>query len=219
MSHTIISGNGWSIVDPDDMSTGLPSREVNDNFMALEKLFSSTVFASGKIPVGNCVLVDITSAGDTVNATSLQSAYDYATVFLDPTPTNRAWIIIPPGRYDFGSAGLLLNTDCIDLIGFNMVTTWIASTNAQAALEELVIPRFQASVTFAAESNYEEVTVTDAIITSTSKLICSFVGDEEIAIQNITCGVKSVSNGSCILFAVTQFGATWTYIINLGVFR
>lgn len=73
----------------------------------------------------------------------------------------------------------------------------------------------QTTVVFANEENYVETTVNNVAILSTSKIICSFVGDEEIAIQAITCGVKSVSEGSCIVFAGTPYGATGTYSINL----
>ena len=130
MSHTIerdATTNGWYIINPNDVSTTLPCREINDNFLALSKLFSSTEFISGKIPVGNCVFVT-TDVTDTGNASNLQNAYDIA-AGLTHTSTERAWVIIPPGRYDFGSGYLLLNAECVDLIGFDKNITVITSVN------------------------------------------------------------------------------------------
>ena len=73
----------------------------------------------------------------------------------------------------------------------------------------------QETITFPDENNYVEKTVTNENIKTTSIIVASFQGDEEVAIQAITCGVKSVSSGSCVLWAGTPHGATGTYTINL----
>lgn len=75
----------------------------------------------------------------------------------------------------------------------------------------------QAQITFPNESNYEEIIVSDVLILANSKLFPSLVGDEELAIQGITCGVKSVSLGSAVIFAGTENGATGTYNLNIMV--
>ena len=35
MAHSIITNNGWEVIDPNDMATGLPSKAINDNFISL----------------------------------------------------------------------------------------------------------------------------------------------------------------------------------------
>lgn len=73
------------------------------------------------------------------------------------------------------------------------------------------------TVTFTNESNYEEVTITDANILSTSNIFPHLEGSEEVAIQSIICGLKSKTTGSCVVFAGTPHGATGTYNLTVQI--
>jgi hypothetical protein len=73
------------------------------------------------------------------------------------------------------------------------------------------------TVTFANESNYEEVTITNASILPTSNIFTHLEDSEEVAIQAITTGLKSKTTGSCVIFVGTPFGATGTYNLTVQI--
>ena len=76
------------------------------------------------VPQAEYTVVVPTGTSDTDRAAKLLAAYTAATNY-SPTPLKRATVLIPPGRYDFGTSdfGLLLTTPCVDLVGFDRDTT------------------------------------------------------------------------------------------------
>lgn len=77
------------------------------------------------------------SGDDVANGTALSLAYADA-LTLTPggnalSPTNRAAVIVPPGTYSLGAAGLDMTTNFVDLIGLgapeDIVITSISNTN------------------------------------------------------------------------------------------
>lgn len=71
---------------------------------------TAAVYASG-----SSVTVQITD-NEATNGLRLIAAYAQAET-LSPSETNRVAVIVPPGRYDLGAAGLQMDTPYIDLIG------------------------------------------------------------------------------------------------------
>jgi len=61
------------------------------------------------------VTVQVT-ANEATNGVNLIAAYAKAKT-LNPSVTNRITVIVPPGRYNLGSAGLQMDTEYVDLIG------------------------------------------------------------------------------------------------------
>lgn len=94
-----------------------------------------------------CIVVRRGST-DTENAANLRAAYTSAKA-LTPggnalSATNRACVIVPPGRYDFGTGdgsnhGLVLDTQYVDLIGLSRDGTILTSqitTSSRGTLEQ-----------------------------------------------------------------------------------
>ena len=73
------------------------------------------------------------------------------------------------------------------------------------------------TVTFSNESNYEEVTITDASILPTSNIFPHLEDSEEVALQSIICGLKSKTTGSCVVLAGTPHGASGTYNLTVQI--
>ena len=74
------------------------------------------------------------------------------------------------------------------------------------------------TIDFGTEQNYVEKTITDALILSSSTIIVQPVG-EEYAIQGVTCGVVSISNGvSYTIYAAAPEGASDVMNINILIF-
>jgi len=63
----------------------------------------------------NSVTVEV-GGSDVTNGLNLITAYAIAKTMY-PSATNRIAVIVPPGRYDLGTAGLQMDTPYIDLIG------------------------------------------------------------------------------------------------------
>lgn len=99
-----------------------------------------------------------------------------------------------------------------------VVTDATLTGNGTAASPLSVVKNIVTStVTFNNESNYEEVTITDASILPTSNIFPHLEDSEEVAIQSIICGLKSKTTGSCEVFAGTPHGATGTYNLTVQI--
>ncbi len=97
-----------------------------DNTADLDKPVSTATQAAldAKIPRSSEAYVVVEVASDaTTNSENLRAAYAAAKM-LTPfgnalSATNRAAVIVPPGRYDLGSEALTMDTDFVDLIGLS----------------------------------------------------------------------------------------------------
>ena len=68
------------------------------------------------------------------------------------------------------------------------------------------------------DDTYVEKTITDALITSSSTIIVQPLG-EDYALQEVTCGVVSISNGvNYTIFAKAPNGASGVMNINVLIF-
>jgi hypothetical protein len=74
------------------------------------------------------------SASATTNGTELRNAYAAAKTFTPNTAalsaTNRATVILLPGRYDLGTTRLNLNTDFVDIIGLTDTPEQVVITSS-----------------------------------------------------------------------------------------
>lgn len=69
------------------------------------------------VSYSNAASVTVEVTGDEiVNGQNLQAAYAMAKT-MNPSASNRVAVIVPPGRYDVGTNGLVMDTEYVDLIG------------------------------------------------------------------------------------------------------
>ena len=84
---------------------------------------------------------------DAQRGNNLQAAYATATT-LSPSSSNRVAVIVPPGTYNLGTAGLVMNTSYVDLIGLvpAQMTTKQVFTNSAGSLSTKTIANVQCPV-------------------------------------------------------------------------
>jgi hypothetical protein len=71
----------------------------------------------GSLPLqGYKYVIVAEGANDVQRGSNLKAAYTTATT-LSPNSSNRVAVIVPPGAYNLGSTGLVMNTSYVDLIG------------------------------------------------------------------------------------------------------
>lgn len=99
----------------------------------------------------------------------------------------------------------------------NNTTTFLRGDGTFAAPETGSMATLSTTVDMGNESNYEEVTLTDASIHTTSKLIPLIAEAEEAILQAMTVTVKSISEGSAILSIGTPNGASGIFNLNIYI--
>ena len=97
-----------------------------DNTSDLDKPVSTATQAllDGKLPrISEAYVVVEVTANVLTNGANLRNAYDAAKA-LTPfgsalSATNRAVVLVPPGRYNLGDSALIINADFVDLVGMS----------------------------------------------------------------------------------------------------
>ena len=97
-----------------------------DNTSDLDKPVSTATQAllDGKLPrISEAYVVVEVTANVSTNGANLRNAYDAAKA-LTPfgnalSATNRAGVLVPPGRYNLGDSALIINADFVDLVGMS----------------------------------------------------------------------------------------------------
>ena len=85
----------------------------------------------------NFIVVDVSADDAVTNGANLLAAYAAAKL-LTPngaalSATNRAVVLVPPGRYDLGTTPLILNTQFVDLVGVSGDPKHVLITSAVTA--------------------------------------------------------------------------------------
>ena len=131
MSHTVVPYKTGFKLSPDDQTTDFG--KLMSNFPSLIDKFSAP--RDILTPDSQRVLIVENDATDLLRGQKLLAAYAAAKT-MSPTAVNRVTVLLPPGRYDLGTGssepGILLDTDCIDLVGVDRELTVITSESGSA---------------------------------------------------------------------------------------
>jgi len=129
-SDGIYIGNNLQSTDFDKVLSNFAAiRSLKGTASGLATLDANALLASAQLPVqyGNNTVVVYGNGTATANAAKLAAAYAQAKT-LSPSAASRVAVLVMPGTYDFGNLdngttgntpnlGMVLDTDCIDLIG------------------------------------------------------------------------------------------------------